>query len=187
MDIADKAKREFQTFRYFSKVAGSKFYFADGHEIQFVHGFYDLKEEELQDPFFSNNEKHTDNGKVRFEVYKRELDGLIKTGNPLLYIQGTQPEPLPKPRDSKGRVGVDTNALSEGELATQDAALSGVPNRIAGERNAGPSRSDPNASTIDTQLQNIVLREKPKSRIEQLKEAAANAAGSANGGVSSNS
>jgi hypothetical protein len=178
-----------RTFRYFSKVAGSMFHFPDGFSIQFAHGFFDLKEEDYEGKIFqvntiNNNPPHHNNGKPAFVAYKEELDAIIKAGNPLFYIQGTQPEPLPKVRDSRGREGADANAKSEAELAASEAIARGLPGKETGDVNAGATRTGVNESTVDVGLQAALLAEKAPAnagaaRLAAIRAAAATASGSA--------
>lgn len=143
-----------EVIRYYSKIAGSKFIFANAFEIVFAHGFFDLKESEHQEPFFvSNNKDDLRNGKRCFDVYKSELEDLIAKGNPLIYKQGIQPAPLP-------RVDADRNARSEAEIAQIDALASQLPGRVTGDVNAGSpggTAADVNSSTVDPELRKTIL------------------------------
>lgn len=150
----------YETKRYYSRIAGSKVIMPDGKELYFYHGFHDLKEEDYIDEICRINpvagqEPDIRNGKKAFEVYKAELDFLIKTGNPLLYIQGTQPEPLPK-------IGADKNALSETEVLAAQARERSMGGSVTGDANTGSiGFSDPNSSTVDPTLRGIILKERP--------------------------
>lgn len=166
-----------RTFRYFSKVAGSKFIMPDGKELFFMHGFHDLKEADYRGQKFQGNtmqghEPDRRNGTSTFEVYKQELDALIKAGNPLLYIQGSQPEPLPS-------VGADANAHTEGDVAKAESLLKNVTHREMGEVNRGPNQTDVNTSTVDPNLQRQLLAESPA--VAAARAAAATRNGAASG------
>lgn len=170
-----KAARPFEVTRYFSKVAGSKFIFGDGFEIYFYHGFYDLKEQDfVQEKFLPNTlNDQTDPraGMNKYQVYKKELDDLIKKGNPLLYVQGTQPEALPS-------MGADRSARTDAEVAQADNQLrrSVAEGVETGDANKGSiGLSDVNASTVDSSLKGMVFAERPqpqKSAGQLAKEAA---------------
>jgi len=180
-----------ETKRYFSKIAGSKVIMPDGKELMFFHGFHDLKEEDYVGLicFINPVQGHPEdprNGKPAYQVYKAELDALIKAGNPLLYVQGSQPETLPKPRDSLGREGVDRNAMSEAEIAQASAAERAVGGRVTGDQNQGTTGiADPNASTVDPSLREALLKPAVgpgavSARIQALKTAAAQKGTSSN-------
>ncbi len=117
--------------RYYAKVAGSRFCHDDGTETYFLHGFADISILEHQ----------------------KELDVIIGK-NPNIYLPGKDqlPEPLPP---------VPQNALSEAELTAAERALIGVTGKTA--QDIGPVTetagrpSDPNASTVDADLQKAVF------------------------------
>lgn len=120
--------------RYYARVPNSRFCHEDGHETYFLHGFADIEILEHQE-----------------EINK------ILGKNPNIYLPTKAPESLPE---------VPQNALSEAELSAAEAALRGVPGRIAQEMgkpdaNAGVP-SDPNASTVDQDLQAAVFKHAPK-------------------------
>lgn len=166
-----------ETKRYYSKVAGSKFIMPDGKELFFNHGFHDLKEEDYVGVVCSiaqmnGNPPDRRNGVSCFEVYKAELDTLIKAGNPLLYIQGTQPEQLPN-------VGADANALSEAKAVQGEVAMRAAGAVASGDVNHTPGQltpSDVNASTVDTNLKGMVLKDKPDIRAQAAARTVAQAA-----------
>lgn len=173
-----KVPREPISVRYYSKIAGSKFIFANGLEIFFNHGFFDLKENEHQEPFMIlANKEDPRNGRRCFDVYKAELDDLIAKGNPLLFKQGTQPEPLPN-------IGAELNAKSEAEIAAQEAGFRNANIRVTGDVNAGQVAgvaSDVNTSTVDPELRTKLLGPTPVApagadRLKQIRESAAIAA-----------
>lgn len=168
--------------RYYSKIPGSKFIFPDGKEIFFNHGFFDLKPEDYVGEKISINsvqgqERDKRDGKDKFTVYKDELDGLIKAGNPLLYVQGTQPEALPK-------MATDANAKSEADIIRASAAEKNVVGTTTGDKNTGiGGLSDPNASTVDPELKAQVLANSgaaAAAKIQALKTAAAQKGASSN-------
>lgn len=173
-----------ETKRYFSKVAGSKFIMPDGKELFFNFGFHDLKEEDYVGQICSiaqmnGNPPDRRNGLSCFEVYKAELDTLIKVGNPLLYIQGTQPEQLPN-------VGADANALSEAKAVQGEAAMlasGAIPSGDVNHTPASTSPSDVNASTVDVNLKGLVLKDKPNIREQAAARTAAQAAAGAKNSV----
>lgn len=179
-----------ETKRYFSKIAGSKFIFPDGREIYFNHGFYDLKEEDFVGQVCNINSVNgqapdSRHGKPLYQVYREELDGLIKVGNPLLYVQGSQPEPLPS-------FEADKSAKTEGEVATAEARMRGLQSTEMGELNKGVvGITDPNASTVDPSLRGLVLAERKPVGTESLSAGAARIAAArqaaAQKGTSSNS
>lgn len=153
----------------------------DGFEIIFAHGFFDLKSEDYEGKVCLINvptgaAQDPRNGLPAFDVYKAEFDALIKVGNPLLYIQGSQPEALPKVRDSMGRTAAaDEHAKSEAELLAGTLAEARVGGVVRGEDNKGVTTSDPNASTVDPALRAAVL--KPAvTAAERIAQAKADAA-----------
>lgn len=115
--------------RYYARVAGSRFCFDDGSEIYFLHGFAD----------------------VAILEHQKELDAIIGK-NPNIYLPDKLPEALPE---------VKQNALSEAELTSAERALAGVTGKTA--QDIGPvsdqagKPSDPNASTVDADLQAAVF------------------------------
>lgn len=180
--------------RYYSKIPGSVYTFADGHQIQFLHGRFDFKPSEYQDTFFvapvNNQASHPMNGKTRAEAYFSELEYLVNTGNPLIFQQGSNPvESMPE------GLNPAKNALSEAELAAAEQKLKGIGlvTRETGDVNAGPVSSDVNSSAIDKDLQNVILRTAAvgpgASKAEQIRAAAAEraqAAAAATGGTQAN-
>jgi hypothetical protein len=181
MESQEKPQKQ----RFFSKVSGSKFIMADGHEILFMHGFFDFDPANYPGPILLNsfnNQKDARDGQPKAKVYYDELMGLIRVGNPLIYIQGTQPEALPKPKDFRGREGADQNALSEVEIAQQEAAFRGTAGRVTGEANIGTTLN-PNESTVDPQLRGLVLAQKTGNTMSRSDQIKAEAAARAQGGV----
>lgn len=162
--------------RYYSKVAGSKFIFPDGETVFFNHGFFDFDPANYPGPILLTavNGQAPDkrDGRPKAEVYKEELDAIIKS-NPLFYVQGGQPEALP-------RVGADANAKSEAEISQAEGILknSGAQVRVTGDINSG-SRLDVNESTVDPALQSQVLAPKRDRAAEAAARQAAGAAGTA--------
>lgn len=88
--------------------------------------------------------------------HQQEID-MILGKNPNIFVSDKLPEKLPE---------VPQNALSEAELAAQEASLRGLPGRTAQEvgpaqQNAGVP-TDPNQSTVDQELQAAVFKNAPK-------------------------
>lgn len=163
-----------QPKRYFSKVPGSVYTFPDGVQVQFLHGKFDFDPKDFPGLFVSNNEKHPLNGKPRAQVYFDELEYLVKNNNPLVFEQGKLPDGLTLP------AGLDPakNAQSEASIQRTDAALAGR-GKETGDLNAGSTAtSDVNASTLDRELQQVVLGSSSAtgpgaSKVEQLRKEAA--------------
>jgi len=115
--------------RYYARVAGSRFCHDDGTETYFFHGFAD----------------------IAILEHQKELDMIIGK-NPNIYLPDKLPEALPE---------VKQNALSEAELTAAERALTAVTGKTAQE--IGPVNdqagrlSDPNASTVDADLQRAVF------------------------------
>jgi hypothetical protein len=148
------------TKRFFSKVAGAKYIFADGHEIQFRHGHYDFDPEQhvgtVNIPAM-NGQLHQAHGRPKAEVYFEELQYLVTSGNPLIFDQdhlGGVSAPLP------AEIDPSKNAHSEASIARVDAALANVKGRVTGEANAAGNGAptDVNQSTIDPALQRAVFK-----------------------------
>src|SRR6267143_2914434 len=123
-----------ETKRYFARVPNSRFVHEDNTETYFLHGFADISILEHQ----------------------KEID-MILGKNPNIFVPTKAPERLPE---------VPQNALAEAELAAAEAALRGVPGRTAQEigtpdPNAGVP-TDPNASSVDKDLQAAVFKNAPK-------------------------
>lgn len=175
--------------RYFSKVAGSKFIFPDGEVIFFQHGFFEFDPANYPGPIIimAVNGQAADkrDGRPKAEVYYEELETLAKS-NPLIYKQGGQPEATPKPRDSKGREGVDRNAASENELAMQDAQMRNAASggvRITGDENKG-STLNVTDSTVDEDLKGMVLATRQTQQPNDRAAAAAARQAAASGAAS---
>lgn len=165
---------------YYSKVPGSTYTFQDGHQIQFLHGRFVFNPDNYQDTFLSQSDKHPLNGKLKADVYFNELEHLVRTGNPLIFDQGTLPiAAIPEGFDAA------RNALSEAARAEQDQALAKVNHREMGELNISPAGAagvvtGVNESTVDRDLQNTILAPKVTgpgaagmSKAEQIKAEAA--------------
>lgn len=93
---------------------------------------------------------------VRIKEHQDELNMIIGK-NPNIFLPDKLPEKLPE---------VPQNALSEGELIAQEAALRGTKGRTAQEMgapdpNAG-APTDPNQSTVDKDLQAAVFAAAPR-------------------------
>lgn len=120
--------------RFFARVAGSRFCHDDGTETYFYHGFADIEILEHQ----------------------QEIERILGK-NPNIYIPSQLPEKLPD---------VPQNALAEAELREKENALRNVKGVTAQEAGAVPlnagSPSDPNASSVDQELQAAVFRNAPK-------------------------
>lgn len=163
-----------QPKRYFSKVPGSVYTFPDGVQVQFLHGKFDFDPKDFPGSFISNNEKHPLNGKSSAEVYFDELEYLVKNNNPLIFEQGKLPDGLTLP------AGLDPskNAQSEANIQRVDAALAGKGHETGDLNKGSSSTSDVNASTLDRELQQVVLGSSSAigpgaSKVDQIRAAAA--------------
>lgn len=132
----------------------------DGKELFFLHGFHDLKEEDYVGQVYMAAGEKPDpvrDGKPVFEVYKSEFDQLIKVGNPLLYVQGTQPEQLPN-------IKADANALTDVAAIQSEAAMQASGAIMSGDANKGATgMTGVNESTVDANLRGLVLNDRGAS------------------------
>jgi hypothetical protein len=159
MDQNQKSQRTPIVERFFSKVPGSKFIFANGVEITFKHGFFDLKEHEHQEAFLIlGNKEDPRNHQRCFDVYLAELNDLVAKGNPLIFKHGFMPPAMPS-------VGADRNARAEAEIMASELAARNVTGRVTGDVNAGPigaaNTSDVNSSAVDPALRDKLLGPSP--------------------------
>lgn len=165
--------------RYFSRVPGSKYTFADGHTIEFAFGRFDFDPEDFEDMFsviLPAGQRHPFEGRTKAEAYYNELEYLVRTGNPLVFLQGGNPIPnLPQGLNPAG------NAVAESDLVSAESLLRRGGNiRETGDPNVGGGSgmaTDVNTSTVDRGLQDIILAPKATGpgaeRIKQLRESAA--------------
>ncbi len=92
-----------------------------------------------------------------FQIFLEELEHLVNSGNPLIFDQehaGAIVQPLPD--------GLDPSkvAKSEAEINAQDQRLASGGGRVTGDVNKGEGQiTDPNASTVDAELRNVVFKE----------------------------
>jgi hypothetical protein len=167
--------------RYYSRVPGSAFIFADGTRVIFAHGFLDVSPNIFPGEFRNMSFKdHPDNGRPRYEAYCEELDRLVGEGNPLIFTQETvqKLQELPKPTQ---------NAQAEAEIARQDQALRSIARVGGGAVETGelnkPGVVNPNESTVDTDLQKRMFAARPPvvgpgaKTVEQIKQEAAQRTG----------
>lgn len=153
---------ELKAKRYFSKVAGAHYTMPDGFQIFFHHGFYDFNPEKFKGEKVAisimNGNMHPAHGQDRAEVYQAELEYLVNSGNPLIFDQehaGVIVQAMPDALNPS-RV-----AKSEAEIAAQDQRLATLAGRVTGESdNVNDGQiTDPNASTVDAALRNVVFKE----------------------------
>lgn len=131
--------------RYYSKIPGSRFCFKDGSEARFNYGYFETND----------------------AVKQAELDAVLGS-NPMIYTQDV----LLVQDTSVANTVVDPlkNALSEAEIAAQDARLAGIRTIESGELNPLPIPEgmppghfpNPALNTVDVNLQAAVANA-PKS------------------------
>lgn len=163
-----------QAKTYHSRVPGSKYTFADGFSITFDFGRYRFNPEDFAgDQFWcqtmNNQPPHAFNGMDKADVYFKELEDLIKAPNPLIFVQGQNPDvKLPD------ELNPAKNARSEAEIHEMDAKLraGGISGRETGDANLGPTTSDVNSSTVDRELQQRVLAPATGSKADEIRAAA---------------
>ena len=149
-----------QKKRYFSRVPGSVYTFADGRQIQFAFGRFDFDPEDYKEPFFvgtiNNNAPDPRNGMPSWMIYQQDLENLVNTNNPLIFAQGTNPDvQLPD------GLNPAKNAASEADIAMADSQLRKGNFRETGDVNTGTAGTvtDVNASTVDNELRKVVMKE----------------------------
>lgn len=139
--------------RYFSKIAGSKFIFADGFEIAFHGGRFEFDPAKYPGPFqcqVLNGQTDPRNGKSCAEVYQAELEYLCASGNPLIF---DEPHAVAAVKEDLAKtVGTAANAHSESAVAAGDQKLRAAGAVLTGDANLGGGNSDVNASTLDSAL-----------------------------------
>lgn len=152
---------ELKAKRYFSRIPGAHFTMPDGYQIFFLHGFYDFDPAKFKDEKVSiavmNGNTHPAHDRDKARVYQEELEHLVNSGNPLIFDQehaGVIVQPMPADLDPS------KVAKSEAEISAQDQRLAAVTSRVTGDTNKGEGQiTDPNASTVDAELRNVVFKE----------------------------
>lgn len=123
--------------RFFSRVAGSRYIFKNGTEALFIHGFYDVKDQQELN----------------------ELNELTEHGNPLIFRDPAKLEKLDHyVEQARAKAKAEKEILSEDQTLSQLTAgkVTKVQQETGGQVGTGQP-TDVNMSTVDPQIQAAIL------------------------------
>lgn len=130
------------TKRYFNKIPSSRFIFSDNVEVFFHYGRLEIGPDNVDYPSM----------KTMWRAYQKELDAILGS-NPSIFVVNNQIEKMPD---------VKQNALSEAEVAAQDATLKlgsviKTQQEIGTNANTTGAPSNVNESTVDPAIRAAML------------------------------